>query len=74
MQTLSGKCAGVKIDSRATEEWRWQFSTAVFLTFLSRLSLYHTLLFFCRSLLPALSPLPVFARLPRPSSSSSPVL
>lgn len=45
MQTLSGKCAGVQIDSRATEEWRWQFSTAVFLTFLSRLSLYHTLCF-----------------------------
>ena len=52
MWTLSGKCAQVKIDSLRTEEWRWQFSPAVFLTFLSRFSLYHTLLFFCRSLFP----------------------
>lgn len=59
MWTLSGKCAEVKIDSLATEEWRWQFSSAVFLTFLSRFSLYHTPLFFCR-FLPPLS-LPVFA-------------
>lgn len=33
----------MKIDSGATEDWRWQFSSAVVLTFLS-----HTLLFLRR--------------------------
>lgn len=38
-------------------DWRWrQFSSSVFLTFLSRFSLYHTLLFLCRFLSPALHP------------------
>lgn len=59
MWTLSGKCAEVKIDSLASEEWRWQFSPAVFLTFLSRFSLYHTLLFFCRFLFPLSFSLPL---------------
>lgn len=39
----------MKIDSPTTEEWRWQFPPAVYLTFpLSRLSPYHVLLFLCR--------------------------